>query len=77
MFVCPIFYSLSMVPDDIKWLVNINPLASQFELFRFAFIGKGEISPYNFLYSAFFMLIVVIAGVFLFNKKNEKLMDIA
>ena len=77
MFLCPIFYSLSMVPEKIKWLVNINPLASQFELFRYGFIGKGEINPNNFLYSTLFMLIVVIAGVFLFNKKNEELMDIA
>lgn len=77
MFLCPIFYSLSMVPEKIKWLVNINPLASQFELFRFGFIGKGEINPANFLYSTLFMLVVVIAGVFLFNKKNEELMDIA
>ena len=77
MFLCPIFYSLSMVPEKIKWLVNINPLASQFELFRFGFIGKGEINPANFMYSTLFMLVVVIAGVFLFNKKNEELMDIA
>src|SRR6476660_9158712 len=36
MFVCPIFYSLARVPQQYKTLVSLNPLASQFELFRFA-----------------------------------------
>lgn len=77
MFICPIFYSLSMVPEKIKWLVNMNPLAAQFELFRYAFVGKAEITAGNILYSVVFMVVVLVVGFFLFNKRNEKLVDIA
>ena len=77
MFVCPIFYSLSMVPDKYKWLVNLNPLSSQFEFFRYAFLGKGQISGLQFIYSGVFMILLVIAGVLIFNKLTDKLMDVA
>jgi lipopolysaccharide transport system permease protein len=77
MFVCPIFYSLSMVPDKYKWAVNINPLAPMFELFRFAFLGKGVIAMEGIVYSVVFMILCVVAGIGLFNKMNDKLIEVA
>jgi len=77
MFVCPIFYSLSMVPEKKKWMVNLNPLSSQFEFFRYALLGRGEISGLQFIYSGSFMILIVIAGALIFNKITDKLMDIA
>lgn len=77
MFVCPIFFSLSMVPANRKWLVNLNPLSSLFELFRYGFIGVGEISLRQFAYSFVFMIVVLIAGILIFNKYTDKMMDVA
>lgn len=76
MFLCPIFYSLSRVPQKYKTLVSLNPLASQFELFRFAFIGKGEISTTYLAYSVTIMLLLVAGGILLFNKTGDKLIDV-
>jgi lipopolysaccharide transport system permease protein len=76
MFVCPVFYTLSMVPEKIKWVVNLNPLSSQFEFFRYAFIGTGQTSNLQFLYSASFMVFMVFIGVLLFNKMSDNLMDV-
>ena len=77
MFVCPIFYSLSMVPDKHKWLANLNPLSSQFEFFRYAFLGKGYVSESQFVYSSVFMIFLVLGGILIFNKLTDKLMDVA
>lgn len=77
MFVCPIFYSLSMVPAKRQWLVNLNPLSSQFEYFRYAFLGKGQVSVILFFYSGVFMMVIVAAGILIFNKFTDKLMDVA
>jgi len=77
MFVCPIFYSLSMVPDKHKWLANLNPLSSQFESFRYAFLGKGYVSRSQFIYSSVFMILILAAGILIFNKMTDKLMDVA
>ena len=77
MFVCPIFYSLTMVPEKKKWMVNLNPLSVQFESFRYAILGKGEISNSQLLYSSGFMILIVVCGILIFNKISDKLMDIA
>jgi lipopolysaccharide transport system permease protein len=76
MFVCPVFYTLSMVPQNVKWIVNLNPLSSQFEFFRYAFIGTGQVSGLQFMYSASFMVIMVFLGVLLFNKLSDSLIDV-
>jgi lipopolysaccharide transport system permease protein len=76
MFVCPIFYSMSMVPQKVRWLVNLNPLSVQFEIFRYAFLGKGTFTAVEVLYSTGFMLALVVFGVLLFNKMSDKLMDV-
>jgi lipopolysaccharide transport system permease protein len=77
MFVCPIFYSYALVPENIKWLVNLNPLSPLFELFRYAFLGKGFFSWFYFSYSVIFMIIMLLSGILLFNKLSDKLIDVA
>ena len=76
MFVCPVFYSLVLVPAKLKWLVNINPLSNQFEIFRYALLGSGEISGIQIIYSSVFMIAIVTFGILLFNKMGDKLMDV-
>jgi lipopolysaccharide transport system permease protein len=76
MFVCPVFYTLSMIPAKRQWLVNLNPLSSQFELFRFAFLSNGSIDVAQLFYSGGFMLVIVAAGMLLFDKMSVDLMDV-
>jgi lipopolysaccharide transport system permease protein len=76
MFVCPIFYSQTIVPEKMRWLLNINPLSSLFELFRYAFLGKAFISVEQIVYSIIMMVLLVATGVLLYNKMGDKLMDV-
>ena len=76
MFVCPIFFSQSAIPDKIKWFAKINPLSSLFEIFRFAFFGIGQVDLIPYLYSIFCMILLLAAGISLFNKWGDKLIDI-
>lgn len=76
MFICPIFYSLSLVPEKWKWFVHLNPLSSQFELFRFAFLGTGSFSTIEIVYSVVFSILLVFIGSITFNKMGDKLMDV-
>lgn len=76
MFICPVFYSLSIVPEKVKWLVNINPLAGQFELFRLAILGKGIVDPGQIIYGVVFMLVILVTGILFFNKTGDRLMDV-
>ena len=76
MFVCPIFYSLSIVPQKLKLLVLVNPLTSQFEAFRLAILGKGDVTEPQFLYSLAMMIILMGVGLLFFNKMGDKLIDV-
>ena len=78
MFVCPIFFSVAMVPKNIVWVMQLNPLAPLFELFRCAFLGSnaGTYTTMQIMYSVATMLIILLGGVMLFNKKADTLMDV-
>ena len=76
MFVCPIFFALSMVPEKYQWIININPLTPLFELFRYAFIGDGLFTTWQLLYSAAVMILLLAGGAILFNKKADALLDV-
>ncbi len=76
MFISPVFYALSMVPQKFQWLANINPLSALFEYFRFAFLGIGSVNEIQLLYSIGFMVVIVFFGIMLFNKMSDKLIDI-
>jgi lipopolysaccharide transport system permease protein len=77
MFLCPIFYTVSSVPEKLKVYVLLNPLTVPFELFRYAYIGKGQLQAWELIYSCCFTIVLVAAGILFFNKMTDKLMDVA
>jgi lipopolysaccharide transport system permease protein len=66
-----------MVPHKLKWIVNLNPLSAQFELFRYSILGTSGINSTQFLYGFIFMLIILTTGILTFNKMGDRLMDVA
>ena len=76
MFICPIFYPMSIVSSKYKWLMNLNPLSTQFELYRFAFLGTGSINTGQIIYSMIATLLFLFGSVLLFNRMSDKLIDV-
>jgi lipopolysaccharide transport system permease protein len=76
MFVCPIFYPMSIVPEKIRWIMQINPLSAQFELFRFFLLGKGQFTADQVLYSVVFTVVLLVGGLLWFNKTADRLIDV-
>jgi lipopolysaccharide transport system permease protein len=76
LFVTPIIYPLSAVKESIRWVVQINPLAVLFELFRLCLLGEGTVSPQQLIYSFAFMLVALFTAILLFNKQGSKLIDV-
>jgi lipopolysaccharide transport system permease protein len=76
MFATPVIYPMSMVENDIrKWIV-VNPLSSVFELFRFGFLGAGTFTWAQVAISILTMVLMVFVGSILFNKYGNKLQDV-
>lgn len=76
MFVTPVIYPLSVVPDGLRWLVKVNPLTSLFEVFRYALIGQGVFSPGELVYSIIVIGLLFVISVAWFNKQAIRLIDV-
>ena len=76
MFLCPIFYPMSMVPKNVKCVIEINPLANIIEGARAAFMYGvwpnllGSIAIFTFSMSLF------IFGYFVFMKTKSAFADV-
>ena len=75
MYSSPIIYPLSSVEGKLRLIMNYNPFAHIFETFKFAFIGVGEVSINGLFYSFTFSIIILIIGLYLFNKSESSFVD--
>lgn len=76
MYATPVIYPLSYLQGkNYKWLIDLNPLSSLVEGFKYCLFGKGLVEPYSVLYSIVFMLISVVLGYVIFNRVEKTFMD--
>ena len=76
MYVTPIAYPLSFLQGTkYGWLININPLTSIAEGFRFCLFGKGTVEMGGLLYTFVFMFLVIVFAALIFNKVEKNFMD--
>jgi len=77
MYATPIFYPLSAVPESLRWLVSINPMAPLVELFRYAFTGTGSLPWVEYSASLGITLVVLFFGIALFHRAERNFVDVA
>lgn len=75
MYITPVIYPSSSVPEKYKIFVLINPVAPLVEAFKYGLIGAGEFNPGRLLYSVVFTLVLLFIGVILFNRTEQNFMD--
>ncbi|SMC00403.1 ABC-2 type transporter [Hymenobacter roseosalivarius DSM 11622] len=76
MFLTPVIYPMQYVTEKWRWVVQLNPLTSLFELFRWALLGQGLVSTGPLLYSISFTLVLLLVSLLTFNKQGSKLIDV-
>ncbi len=75
MYATTVIYPLSSAPERYKDIIALNPMTSIIEAFRFAFLGKGELTLWSICYSTFLTLICLIIGVLVFNRTERNFVD--
>lgn len=75
MYATPIVYPISQIPDKLKTLMLLNPMAPIIETFRYAFLGSGEVPITFLLLSGVITLVVLFIGVVLFSRVEKTFMD--
>lgn len=75
MYVSPVIYPVSAVPERYRWVLRLNPLSPVLEGFRRGFLGVGSVSVAQLEVSFAVMLVVLAAGVMLFTRVERTFMD--
>lgn len=75
MYATPVIYPVSAIPERFQPLILANPLTPVVEAFRYAYLGAGTINGPMLAYSALVTLVVLFAGLLLFNRTEATFMD--
>lgn len=76
MYGTTVIYPLSYAKEKgYAWIVDKNPMTGIIEAFRYAFLGKGDLSFGNLGYSVVFTFVILLAGIVIFNKTEKNFVD--
>jgi len=79
MYITPVIYPLSEVEARYgkwMWLIQMNPLTSIIETFKYGFLGTGAFSWMSLGYSFLFTILVMVLGAWVFNRVERSFVDI-
>src|SRR5580700_3670380 len=75
MFASPVAYPSSLVPQRWRWLYGMNPMAGVIDGFRWAITGRGHAPGLLLLASSFAVALVLVGGLFFFNRMESTVAD--
>lgn len=75
MFMTPIAYSTSLIPEEFHLLYSLNPMVSVIEGFRWAILGSPMPSASMFLASCSTAVILFVTGIFYFRRMERTFAD--
>ena len=75
MYATPIIYPLNSIPVEKQWFIQLNPMTSVIETFKYGALGSGVFSWGWLGYSFAFMVALLLVGAMIFNKVEKDFMD--
>jgi len=75
MYISPVIYPLSSVPEFYKKLIFMNPMTPVIETFRYTLFKTGEISVSMISFSIFSTIFIFLTGLLVFNKVEKTFID--
>jgi len=75
MYLTPVIYPISSIPEKLRWIAEVNPITPIIETFRAGFLGAGNANWLGLGYSGVFMLVVMFIGIVIFNRVEKTFID--
>lgn len=76
MYVSPIAYSTSLVPEQWRWLYSLNPIVGVVEGFRWALLGKAPPQAGPMVISLGIVFLLLIGGMAYFRRTERGFADV-
>ncbi len=73
-WVTPVFFPVTIVPQEYLWLVNINPVTGILNLFRVFILNEAFNAP-AVLWSIVFSVSIALSGFYFFIRKESDMID--
>ena len=77
MYVTPVVYSMSIIPERWQPLYRLNPMTNVIEGFRWALLGAGTPPDKFLLFSMMLTIPLLIGGAYYFRRTERTIVDIA
>jgi lipopolysaccharide transport system permease protein len=75
MYATTVIYPLSSAPDKYKKIIQLNPMTSIIEAFRYGFFGQGELTIWSLGYTTIVTIVAMVLGIIIFNKTEKTFVD--
>ncbi|MFN3160989.1 MAG: ABC transporter permease [Rubinisphaera brasiliensis] len=75
MYATPIIYPMSILGPRARAILWWNPIAHLIETMKYGFLGAGDVSVAGLAYATLFTVIVLGAGIVIFNRTEQSFMD--
>lgn len=75
MYATPVIIPLSEVPAKYRIFIELNPLTSIFESFKYSCLGAGQFDVNGLIYSFIFLCVTMFFAVIIFNRTEQRFMD--
>jgi len=76
LFATPIAYPSSLVSEQYRWLLGLNPMAGVVEGFRWALLGTGAPPDALILVSVGVAVLALVSGLYFFRRLERSFADI-
>ena len=75
LFVTPVIYPVSLVPERLDWVLFLNPMAGVIETMRASLLGLGDIPWLNLGISVLCALLLFVVGLYFFKRREAEIAD--
>lgn len=76
LFMSPVAYPSSLVPDNWRWIYVLNPMVTVIEGFRWCLLDSGTGPTVGHLIAGFCGLVALAAGVVVFRRTEQTVVDL-
>ncbi len=76
LYATPVVYPSSLIPEQYRILLGLNPMTSVVEGFRWALLGTGQPPGPMLAVSIAMVVIVLITGLFYFKRMEDSFADV-